>query len=579
MKKNKGNEKQKSPNTKEQKYNRAQNFTRRNKHAKNPVANTLKKHRDWCTKPNYSAFKSYGAKGRRVVPELTYTNDGPTNEAIIEKVIGRIGEKPKPYTEYHLHVDWEATEGVMTLDNIAWVTAQDNGRMQSTVIRLSNGIELNAQARDIGLNPTTARARARKGGAEDVVLNPQLRPDIDFDAQRKKHEAIAELIKAGKTFVTKDGQLYIVPEIGEPYLRKASTEKTGYHSIALMLDGISTRVQLSHVVLIQYAGLPSQDKVCGSYRVWNADHIDGDKKNNRPDNLCWLIVSINSGVKKSGDGKNNNTQFVSELVKSGNAIMMGDSISPHPDDIVEQRKAQAAEIRRQKDSWKDCVQSGWLDIPDISLIEKIANNNTHIPSHILIRFALAPGNKPDVVGNDISIECNTTGRRYWLSTLDWNCRGQFRFVLFSDEVVNYLEKNYPAKEIAHILDELPSNAMIEKKPTSLRSYFWSYGSKKAAVAYFESEFVDDQLSRALLCAAPCVIRSLYWDKKNKTPNPVLLSVGACSTALSIHCSSCGGPTERATIKSIVRSKRLGAGRLCERCNAMSRARNGLKSIT
>lgn len=579
MKKNTGNEKQNSANTKEQKYNRAQNFTRRNKHAKTPIANTLKKHLKWCTDPNDRAYKSYGAKGRRVAAELTYTKDGPTNEAIIEKVIERIGEKPKPYKKYHLHVDWAATGGVMTLDNIAWVTVEDNTRQQSTNIRLNNGTELRPQALAVGLNPATANARARKGRAEDFVLNPQLRQDIDFNSQRKKHEAIAELIATGQIFVTKDGQLYIVPEIGEPYLRKASTEKTGYHSIALMLDGNSTRVQLSHVVLIQYAGLPSQDKVGDSYRVWNADHIDGDKKNNRPDNLCWLIVSINSGVKKSGDGKNNNTQFVSELVKSGNAKMMGDSISPHPDDIVEQRKAQAAEIRRQKDSWKDCVQSGWLDIPDISLIEKIADSNTPIPSHLLIRFALAPGNKTEVVGNDVSIECTKTGRRYWLSTLDWNCRGQFRFVLFSGEVVNYLEKNYPAKEVAHILDELPSNAMIEKKPTSLRSYCWSYGSKKDAAAYFESEFVDEQLSRALLCAAPSVIRSLYRGKKDKTPNPLLLSVGARSTALSVHCSSCGGPTEPATIKSIVRSKRLGAGRLCERCNAMSRARNGLKSIT
>ena len=573
MKKNTGNKKRNPANTKEQKYNRAQNFTRRNKHAKNPIANTLKKHRDWCRKPNDRAYKSYGAKGRRVATELTYTKDGPTNEAIIEKVIERIGEKPKPYKKYHLHVDWAATGGVMTLGNIAWVTVEDNTRQQSTNIRLNNGTELRPQALAVGLNPATANARARKGRAEDFVLNPQLRQDIDFNWQRKKHEAIAELITSGKIYVTKDGQLYIIPEIGEPYLRKASLEKTGYHSITLMIHGKSTRVQLSHVVLIQYAGLPSQDEV-GSYRVWNADHIDGDKENNRPDNLCWLLVSINSGLKKIGNGTNNNSQFVSALVESGKAKMTGESISPHPDDIVAQREAKAAELRRLSDAWKDCVQSGWLDIPDTSFIEKVADSNQHIPSHLLIRFALAPGNKPKVVGEDISIECNTKGRRYWLSTLDWNCRGQLRFVFFSDEVVNYLESNYPAKEIAHILDELPSNALLEKQPTSLRSYFLSHGSKEGAADYLKREFIEEQLSKTLLCAAPSVIRSLYRIEMNDTPNPLLLSVGARSTELSVRCSQCGGPTESAPIKSIVRSKRLGAGRLCERCNAMSRARNG-----
>ena len=563
--------------TKKPSGSRVNNITRRNKHAKSPIAYTLQKHLRWCTDPDDRAYPSYGAKGRRIASELTYTNDGPTNEAIIEKVMAKIGEKPKPHKNYHLHVDWEATGGVMTLDNIAWVTASDNTKMQSSNIRLSNGLELCKEAKAIGLKPTTATARVRNGQAHDTVLSLQLRADIDFHAQRQKHEMIDALIKQGKLFVTKEGQLFIVPEIGEPFSRKTRIEKTGYHSVALMLNGRKVRVQFSHVVLIQYAGLPPQDDT-DLKTVWNADHIDGDKDNNRPDNLCWLPVSENTGIKKSGSGINNNVNFVQALAKKGLAIISGESMSPHSDDIIERRKAEVNAIKRDNSTWKSCVRAGWVALPELSFIQKVADTNPDIPSHLLVRFALVPGNAAKRLNADIEITCSKTGRRYALSELAWNCRGHFHYVFFTRDVSGYLEDNHAPGEVEHIINTLPGSAMFEKQSICLRTYHRARDNQDDITADFiEHDFINAQLSKTLLCASPATIESLYDCGKNETPNPLLLSPGSTSECISVRCALCGGPTERVTVKSIVRAQKQGEGRLCERCNAISRAQNGLSS--
>lgn len=556
--------------------NRVNNITRHNKYAKGPIANTLKKHLNWCTDPNDPAYPSYGAKGRRVASELTYTNDGPTNEAIIEKVMSKIGEKPKPHKNYHLHVDWEATGGVMTLDNIAWVTASENAQMQSSNIRLSNGLELSKEAKAIGLKSTTATARVRNGQAHDTVLSPQLRADIDFGAQRQKHEMIDALIKQGKLFVTQEGQLFIVPDIGEPFARKTRIEKTGYHSLALMLGGRKVRVQFSHVVLIQYAGLPPQRDV-GLKTVWNADHIDGDSNNNRPENLCWLPVTENTGIKKSGAGINNNVDFVQELTKKGIAIPTGKSRSPLPETIIEQLRAETALIKQENEAWTACVRSGWLTVPDAGQARAAAERNAHIPSGLLVRFALAPSNEARAEGNEISVKCNNTGRRYLLSEITWSCRAKLSFVIYANEVADYLLSNYSSDDVAHILKELPKNAMLELSSMSVRAYHWARDSDDdVAVAYFERDFINERLAKTLLCAAPGVIVSLYRNKQNETPNPLLLNVGSSREKISVRCALCSGPTEQATIKSITRAHRQNNGRLCAACNAKSRARNGLR---
>ena len=562
--------------TKKPSGSRVNNITRHNKYANGPIANTLKKHLNWCTDPNDRAYSTYGAKGRRVAPELTYTNDGPTNEAIIEKVMAKIGEKPKPHKNYHLHVDWEATGGVMTLDNIAWVTASENTQMQSSNIRLSNGLELCKEAKAIGLKSGTATARVRNGQAHDTVLNPQLRADIDFHAQRQKHEMIDVLIKQGRLFVTKEGQLFIVPEIGEPFARKTRREKTGYHSIALMLNGRKVRVQFSHVVLIQYAGLPPQ-REGGLKTVWNADHIDGDRNNDRPDNLCWLPVTENTGIKKSGAGVNNNADFVQALTKKGIAISTGKSRSPLPDAIIEQRRAEAALIKQENDAWKACVRSGWLTVPDAGQARAAAERNAHLPSALLARFALAPSNEAEAIGADMSVKCNNTGRRYLLSEITWSCRAKLSFVIYANEVADYLLSNYSSDDVAHILTALPKNGMLEMSSMGVRAYHRARDSDdEVAAAYFEQGFINQRLAKTLLCAAPGVIGSLYCNKQNETPNPLLLSVGSNRQAISVRCALCSGPTEQAIIKSITRAHRQSGGRLCAACNAKSRARNGLR---
>lgn len=575
MKKPKKNISSTLANTKKSLGSRVNNITRRNKHAKSPIAYTLQKHLRWCTDPDDRAYPSYGAKGRRIASELTYTNDGPTNEAIIEKVMAKIGEKPKPHKNYHLHVDWEATGGVMTLDNIAWVTASENTQMQSSNIRLSNGLELCKEAKAIGLKSKTATARVRNGQAHDTVLNPQLRADIDFHAQRQKHEMIDALIKQGKLFVTKAGQLYIVPEIGEPFARKIRREKTGYHSIALMLNGRKVRVQFSHVVLIQHAGIPPQ-REDGLKTVWNADHIDGDRNNNRPDNLCWLPVSENSGIKKSGAGVNNNVDFVQALVKKGIAIPTGTSRSPLPETIIEQRRAEVALIKQENDAWTACVRSGWLTVPDVGQAHAAAERNAHIPSALLARFALAPSNEAEAIGADMSVKCNNTGRHYLLSEITWSCRTKLSFVIYANEVADYLLSNYSSDDVAHILTALPKNGMLEMSSMSVRAYHRGHEfDDDVAGAYFEQGFINKRLAKTLLCAAPGVIASLYRNKQNETPNPLLLNVGSNRQKISVRCAQCSGPTEQATIKSITRAHRQRGGRLCAACNAKSRARNGL----
>jgi|GEM_PF-5216833 len=556
--------------------NRINNITRRNKHASDPIANTLKKHLKWCIDPDDRAYSSYGAKGREVDPELMYTNDGPTNQAIIERVIERIGEKPTPIKNYHLHVDWQATEGKMTLGNIAWVTASENVRNKSTNICLESGEQLHEQARKIGLKPTTATARVRSGQSPETALNPQLRADIDFDAQRERHEAIAELIKTGKIFVTTEGQLFIVPETGEPYPRKTSVEKHGYHSITLMLDGQSTRVQFSHVVLIQYAGIPPQ-QTTGLKTVWHADHIDNNKDNNRPDNLCWLAVTENSGVKKAGGGINNNLEFVKALAKRGLAILPQASLSPYPDDYIESRIAKADSIRHDNSTWKLCVRDGWLPLPETAFIEKIAIRNQHIPSHLLVRLALASGNNAELF-DDIAVSCSKTGRQHLLSELSWNCRSSFNYVLFSSEVIDYLTRAFESNDIEHIVDVLPVEAMFEKQSICLRTIYRRHANQDEAAANFiEHDFINAELSKTLLCAAPGAIKSLYTSNDNRAVSPLLISPGSTSNKLSVHCALCGGPTERVTIKSIVRSQKSGEGRLCECCNARSRAANGVSA--
>lgn len=573
MKRNTNIDQKKSTQPKK-KYNRAQNFYLRNKHANNPIAHTLKKHLEWCTNPNHKAYPNYGGIGRRVAKELTYTSHGPTNEAMIERVIERIGEKPKPYHKYHLHVDWDATGGVMTLDNISWVYIDENLRDKSTTLRTTDGGFLCEEARAVGLDPVTARARYRRGKSIKQALDPQLRPDIDFKKQRKKHESIFKLIKDGSIFVTRAGELFIIPEFGAPYSRKTKVENNGYHSVTLMLNGQNTRVQFSHVVLLQYAGLPPEnDNV--TFTVWNADHIDGNKCNNTPSNLCWLPVTINTGVKKAGKDATNNLDYVRLLAERGLAILSGASLSPHPDNIVEVRRQEGTSHMVKLDSWKDCVQFDWLSRPNQEL-DLLTSEINGIPKDLLERFLLAPGNHAQISGNRASIQCNTTGRRYQLAELSWSCRRLFRFVVFTKDVVDYLKANYPLDEVEHIIAEIPENMMFEKHPISLRGFYRARQSNAESTAdYFAHDFIKSQLSSTLLCRYPEIISSLYRNPQNPTPNPLALNIGSSEQTLSVRCAVCNYPTEFVTVKSIVRSDRHGGGRICARCSAKSRARNGL----
>lgn len=66
-----------------------------------------------------------------------------------------------------------------------------------------------------------------------------------------------------------------------PKLRKIATDKDGYSVIALVKDSTTKTRKIHRLVATAFVENKNPDK------FWQVNHIDGDKKNNKPENLEW----------------------------------------------------------------------------------------------------------------------------------------------------------------------------------------------------------------------------------------------------------------------------------------------------
>ena len=97
---------------------------------------------------------------------------------------------------------------------------------------------------------------------------------------------------------------------------KASRNSEGYRKVRLELDGIVKGVYVHRVVAIFFLGLPPD-------RLYEVNHIDGDKAHNARTNLEWVDRSGNTehayalGLKKTvpaGGVKNANASLTESMV-------------------------------------------------------------------------------------------------------------------------------------------------------------------------------------------------------------------------------------------------------------------------
>jgi hypothetical protein len=272
---------------------------RRNKFAKTALAASLKRHKQFCYNSSDVNYPKYGAKGRTIAAELLYTKDPKANEALLERAIQVIGDKPlnaagRYDEDYQLHVDWRIDD-VMSLYNTRWVLGAINGADKTNSRRTIDDKVITLEAKRMGLNPKTVTARDRSNSYIGEIFDQRLKSNIDFKKQKTMRLAILSAFARGYLYATRDGKVYeIVNRV--PRLMEGSSEGEYVRiKLSTAIRGKAERVRpvmRSHIVLLQYAGLPPERT---NNRIFECDHIDEDTKNDSVTNLCWLIHSINSG--------------------------------------------------------------------------------------------------------------------------------------------------------------------------------------------------------------------------------------------------------------------------------------------
>ena len=101
-----------------------------------------------------------------------------------------------------------------------------------------------------------------------------------------------------KYHVTRDGEIFNV-KTGHK-LKPWISQETGYEMVSLCHDGIATKHTVHYLVATIYVPNDSEENTV-------VDHIDGNKRNNRAENLEWVtmlenaIRAVELGLIKSGE--------------------------------------------------------------------------------------------------------------------------------------------------------------------------------------------------------------------------------------------------------------------------------------
>ncbi len=96
-------------------------------------------------------------------------------------------------------------------------------------------------------------------------------------------------------------------------IRKTGKDKAGYHQITVSKDGKRKALGAHRVVARVFLGESSKPQV---------NHIDGNKENNRADNLEWVTAqenvdhAISSGLSTQAGSANGNSILNERLVKA-----------------------------------------------------------------------------------------------------------------------------------------------------------------------------------------------------------------------------------------------------------------------
>ena len=116
-------------------------------------------------------------------------------------------------------------------------------------------------------------------------------PDIIIDGV-ELYEAHPSLnLIPHKYYASRDGQIYSL------YTNKflsCTSDKDGYKVVALKRIGVNSprKTSVARVILMTFRGLPPADM-----KQPTVEHVNGDKRDNRIENLIWLEKSINSSVR------------------------------------------------------------------------------------------------------------------------------------------------------------------------------------------------------------------------------------------------------------------------------------------
>lgn len=564
------------------------NTSKKNQFAQSPIANTLKKHKSWCYNPNDSAYIHYGAKGRRIAEELLYTSDPSVNEQIILAVLNKIGEKPGP--DYHLHVDWEATGDLMTLDNLSWVPARRNIQMRHTYnIRCEQGRYLCIEAEKNGVNPKTASARYRKGYSIAESISSQLRPDINFSAQQDKFQAINELILSGELFANTAGEVFRIFPDRSFHKLKGRVVADRYRYVRLDIGHKKVWAAISHIVLIQYAGLPPYIKKDGVWPVWTAEHIDSNPHNNSSENLAWMLHSHNSRFRASKKAKINYKATLSMLAKNDVVILTSYSRSPLPDNFIDILEDEALQSRKLfQRTWKLGLQLGWLQKPK-HLMAALAKHYSQcrVPLDFLTRIALAPGNNMRIEGERIYVTSPTSQRERELSEISPNNDADgWKFCYFSEEVREKLKSmcGDNCTLIWKLTEPLKDNHFIVLPETiTVRTQLTPSIDGKRTCEVRSDHF--KQMSKSLfnnsiLTKNPELAQYVQFDANGELVNPLLVRSGSSSIKIRPRCANCLALALPTAVKSFAKktkSGRCSRGSYCCACLAKNRAENGTRN--
>lgn len=543
------------------------------------INETLKKHNYWCSNANSEAYKYYGLEGRRVSPELIINHNVKHNNEACELVYSVIGQKPLGYC---LDVDWTSHDGVLTLQNICWVSPAENSQMRENYSKRCSetGRYLSFESGRVGLSSKTAARRFRILDNFDDAINPQHRPDLDLVEQNSKFQEIYQLIKEGKLFADRSGRIFSIFSDGSFYEHQGQIDTdTGYRT--MVIKHLNKRVGFRHIVLIQYAGVPPLIEKNGVYIVWTAEHIDCNKLNDSVLNLLWMPYGQNSSFKETRKKAIDYKQKIEELSENGIVIKPSDSQSPYGDNYIQQLEEKNFNARSSV-NWSDNMKISWIEGYSDNY-EKYASmvENHKLPLDFLIRLALAPRNNPKIIDGEIFVNCAKTGREVSLNDIGPTSELSLYFTYKSTEIIEKLKDVCEVDDFNRIITYIPAFSGIELlEPIGLRSQFYpiidGVRATKMDVSYYKSA-KKSPFNTSFLISHPHLVYKLISDANGKKINPMHLMHGSNKQRAITACAGCEHLLPARTMKEITRSKRgkiITDGNFCQACQACNRAENG-----